>query len=229
MKAGLFPLIAIPTVYMNLNKTCSEITRVKICGITTVEDCSMAVRAGADAIGLIFYKKSARFLEMLKAREIMRVMPPFVSSVALFVDPQPDQVSDVIQSVQPDLLQFHGNESVEFCEQFEKNYIKAIRVHKNIDLIQLSEYYSSAKGLLLDSFVEGEKGGTGVTFDWDLIPEGLSCPIILAGGLNPNNVGMAISKVKPWAVDVSSGIEASPGVKDINKIKAFFQGVKRCK
>ena len=166
---------------------------------------------------------------MPEAREIIRGMPPFVSSVALFVDPSPDQVSDVIQSMQPDLLQFHGNESVEFCEQFDKNYIKAIRVHKNTDLIQLSDYYSSARGLLLDSFVEGEKGGTGVTFDWDLIPENLPCPIILAGGLNPNNVEMAINKVNPWAVDVSSGVEASPGLKDINKIKAFFQGVQRCK
>ena len=226
MNAGVFPLIAILMVCMNIN--ISEITRVKVCGITTAEDCSLVVEAGADAIGFIFYKKSARFVETPKAREIMRGMPPFVSSVALFVDPQPDQVSDVIKSVQPDLLQFHGNESVEFCEQFDKNYIKAIRVHKNIDLIQLSDYYSSAKGLLLDSFVEGEKGGTGVTFDWELIPDELPCPIILAGGLNPNNVGMAISKVKPWAVDVSSGVEASPGVKDINKIKAFFQGVKRC-
>ena len=156
IKTGAFHLAAIPTVYMNRNKTLSEITKVKVCGITSVQDCSIAVGAGANAIGLIFYKKSARFVEMPEAREIIRGMPPFVSSVALFVDPSPDQVSDVIQSMQPDLLQFHGNESVEFCEQFDKNYIKAIRVHKNTDLIQLSDYYSSARGLLLDSFVEGE-------------------------------------------------------------------------
>ena len=204
----------------------SSSTTVKICGITCLEDAAMAVHLGAQAVGLIFYKGSPRFVRGSQAQAIAKSLPPFISSVALFVDPEVQYVNETIKIVQPDILQFHGEESAEFCEQYDRPYIKAIRVHKSTDLIQSCSDYSSAKGILLDSFVLGKVGGSGVPFDWSVIPSKLPLPIILAGGLTPENVGKAVQIVRPWAVDVSSGVEISPGKKDFNKMLAFFQGVK---
>ncbi len=204
----------------------SVMTYVKICGITCPEDASMAVSLGARALGFIFYKGSPRFISLTQARAIIESLPPFVSTVALFVNSEAQDVVETIKIVKPDILQFHGEESASFCEQFERPYIKAIRVHKNTDLIQSCSEYSSAKAVLLDSFIVGKVGGSGVPFDWSLIPPSLSMPIILAGGLNSENVAKAVGIVGPWAVDVSSGVECSPGKKDFNKMLAFFQGVK---
>ncbi|MGD8788120.1 MAG: phosphoribosylanthranilate isomerase, partial [Burkholderiales bacterium] len=153
-------------------------------------------------------------------------LPPFITTVALMVDPSEQEVQAVIEQVRPALLQFHGDESPEFCSGFSLPYIKALRVRKETDLLQYARNYASAKGLLLDAFVEGAHGGTGAAFDWDLIPSKLPLPLILAGGLNPDNVSEAIRRVRPWAVDVSSGVEAEKGIKDAALIAAFIRGVK---
>ena len=201
--------------------------RVKICGITRIEDALAAARAGAHAIGLVFFEKSPRHVEFGRATAIVNALPPFVSSVALFVNPERREVEDAISIVRPDLLQFHGEEDESFCASFHVPYIKAARVKPGLDLVQYAACYPSAKGILLDAWVEGEQGGTGRTFDWSLIPGNLPLPLILSGGLNPDNVTDAILKVDPWAVDVSSGVESSRGIKDAAKIAAFIQGVKK--
>ncbi len=201
--------------------------RVKICGITRVEDGLAAAYAGAHAIGLVFHDKSPRHVELQRAREIVSALPPFVSSVGLFVNPDRREVDEVISIVRPDLLQFHGEEDEAFCASFSVPYIKAARVKPGLDLVQYAACYPSAKGILLDAYVEGEKGGTGKTFDWSLIPDKLPLPLILSGGLDPDNVTDAIIRVDPWAVDVSSGVESSKGIKDAAKIAAFMQGVKK--
>lgn len=200
---------------------------VKICGITRVEDALAAAYAGVHAIGLVFFDKSPRHVGLEKAGEIAKALPPFVSAVGLFVNPGRREVEEAMASVHLDLLQFHGEESEAFCNSFSVPYIKAARVKPGLDLVQYAAGYASAKGILLDAFVEGVEGGTGRTFDWNLIPRNLPLPVILSGGLDPGNVADAIIRVDPWAVDVSSGVESAKGIKDAAKIAAFMQGVKK--
>jgi phosphoribosylanthranilate isomerase len=201
-------------------------TRVKICGITRPEDAQAAARAGADAIGLVFFAKSPRNVEIEQAASIANALPPFVTSVALFVNPQADHVVTVLQRVRPDVLQFHGEESPEFCRSFGVPYLKAVRVRPETDLLQSAALYADAQGLLLDAWSAGAHGGTGERFDWSLIPADLPKSPILAGGLSPANVRLAIETVKPWAVDVSSGVEAAKGIKDAALIAAFMKEVR---
>lgn len=200
-------------------------TRVKICGITRLEDALTAVDLGADAIGLVFYAPSPRNVEIVAAAEIARQIPAFVSVVGLFVNAEPRWIEAVIASVGLDLLQFHGDETPADCERFGLPYIKAIRVKADTNLVQYARDFASAKALLLDTYTEGVAGGTGQVFDWNLIPNTLPKPVILAGGLQANNVAQAIGQVKPYAVDVSGGVEATKGVKDAKKMAAFMRQV----
>jgi phosphoribosylanthranilate isomerase len=201
-------------------------TAVKICGITRVEDALAAAHAGAHAIGLIFAAESPRRVTTAVARKVVEALPAFVTPVALFVDPQPAEVKRVLDEVGPQLLQFHGDETPDFCVGFGVPYIKVARVGPGVDLLQYAGLHRAAKGLLLDAFVEGSRGGTGSAFDWSLIPAKLPLPLILAGGLDPDNVGDAVRRVRPWAVDVSSGVEVAKGIKDVAKIAAFIRGVR---
>ena len=200
--------------------------RVKICGITRVEDALAAAAAGADAIGLVFYAKSPRAVDIEQAREILAALPPFVTSVGLFVDAERSELERILASVPLDLLQFHGDESVQQCEAFGRPYIKALRVKAGDDIAAQVARYPSAQGILLDAYVEGVPGGTGEAFDWSLIPQTLSKLLILAGGLRPDNVAEAVSRVRPYAVDVSGGVEASKGVKDVEKVGAFIRAAR---
>ena len=202
------------------------LTRVKICGITRVEDALTAIRLGANAIGFIFWDKSTRYIDPNEARKIVMALPPFVTVVGVYVNPSSEWVEETCSIAGLNLLQFHGDELPEFCSQFPLPYIKAVRIRSGIDLLQYAVQYSSSNGLLLDSYVEGVPGGTGRTFEWSLIPENLSLPLILSGGLHPENVCAAIRKAKPWAVDVSSGVEITKGIKDADKIAAFMTGVR---
>jgi phosphoribosylanthranilate isomerase len=201
-------------------------TRVKMCGITRSQDGLVAAEAGADAIGLVFYAKSPRNVGLDQAASIVRVLPPFVTTVALFVNPQPSEVEAVLRLVRPDVLQFHGEETPEFCRSFGVPYLKAARVRPQTDLLQFAAVYADAQGLLLDAWSEAGHGGTGERFDWNMIPEHLPKSIILAGGLSSANVRHAIGLVHPWAVDVSSGIEIAKGIKDAALIAAFMKEVK---
>ena len=185
----------------------------------------MAAAAGADAIGLVFYDKSPRNVALDQAAAIARALPPFVNSVALFVNPQAAEVEAVLRQVRPDVLQFHGEETPEFCRSFGVPYLKAARVRPDSDLLQFAASYADAQGFLLDAWSEAGHGGTGERFDWNLIPANLPKPLILAGGLTPENVRLAIETVHPWAVDVSSGIEQSKGIKDAARIAAFMKEV----
>jgi phosphoribosylanthranilate isomerase len=196
-----------------------------MCGITRPQDGLAAAAAGADAIGLVFYAKSPRNVALDQAAAIARALPPFVSSVALFVNPTPAEVDAVLQKVRPDVLQFHGEESPEFCRSFGVPYLKAARVRPDSDLLQFAASFADAQGFLLDAWSEAGHGGTGERFDWNLIPANLPKPLILAGGLTPENVRLAIETVHPWAVDVSSGIEQSKGIKDAARIAAFMKEV----
>jgi phosphoribosylanthranilate isomerase len=196
--------------------------RVKICGITRPQDALAAAQAGADAIGMVFYAGSPRAIDAERAVEIVAVLPPFVTAVALFVNATTADVAKLLDLQQIDLLQFHGDEDEVYCSQFGMPYIKAIRVGADTDLVQCARNFHSAKGLLLDAQVAGSYGGTGHTFDWQRIPRDLTKPIILSGGLTPQNVGLAVSSVKPWAVDVSTGVEAAKGIKDAHKIADFI-------
>ena len=200
-------------------------TRVKICGITRIEDALEAVKQGADAIGLVFYPPSPRHVTPELAAEIVKRIPAFVSVVGLFVDADPAEIERTLTMVHLDVLQFHGAETPAQCRQFSKPYMKAVRVKSDTNLVQYATDYADAKALLLDAFAEGVPGGTGQVFDWTLIPQNLALPVVLAGGLNAENVGQAISHVKPYAVDVSGGVEASKGIKDAAKIAAFMRGV----
>lgn len=202
-------------------------TRAKICGITRVEDALAAAHSGADAIGLVFYARSPRHVSIAQAAQLVAVLPPFVTTVGLFVNADAAFVHEVLAGVALDLLQFHGDESPEYCTQFAKPYLKAIRVQAGMDLLQCASAFRSAKGLLLDAYVQGVPGGTGATFDWALIPQHLPLPVILSGGLDAENVAAAIRQVRPYAVDVSSGVEAGKGIKDAAKIARFMQEVKR--
>lgn len=201
-------------------------TAVKICGITRVEDALAAARHGAHAIGLVFYRPSPRYVEPDAAAAIVRALPPFVTPVGLFVDAGEDEVRSVAARSEVRLLQFHGAESAEFCARFDLPYLKALRVRPGVDLLQYARDFHSAKALLLDAFQEGLHGGTGAVFDWNLIPRALPLPIVLSGGLTPENVSDAIRRVQPCAVDVSSGVEAGKGIKDASLIAAFIKGVR---
>lgn len=201
-------------------------TAIKICGITRVSDALMAAQAGAHAIGIVLFEGSPRCVTHSIAHEIVTALPPFVTAVALLVNPDASEVRDVVEHVQPQLLQFHGDEPPEFCASFGMPYVKAIRVRSGVDLLQCCRVYAGAKGLLLDAYVEGNRGGTGESFDWSLIPSNLPLPIVLAGGLNPVNVAHAVRQVRPWAVDVSSGVESTRGIKDAAKVAAFIRGVR---
>lgn len=206
--------------------------RVKICGITRREDLLAVAACGADAIGLVFYSKSPRFVSCDLAAHLLAVLPPFVTVVGLFVNASADDVREVMERVPLDVLQFHGDETPEYCAQFNKPYLKAIRVKPGVDLLQCAVDFHQAQGLLLDAHVEGIPGGTGAVFDWTLIPGQISLPLILSGGLNVENVAAGIQQVQPYAVDVSSGVEADngistlKGVKDAAKIARFMQEVK---
>ncbi len=201
-------------------------TRIKICGLTDPGLALLAARTGADAIGLVSHLPSPRHVTSEQAAQITAVIPAFVSRVALFVNAEPSWVHAFIRTVQPDVLQFHGDETPDYCRQFNRPYIKAVRMQAGVDLVQYAASYHDAKGLLLDAWVAGVAGGTGATFDWSLIPQGLPLPLILSGGLNAGNVGEAIRQVRPWAVDVSSGVECARGVKDAGKIIQFIAEVK---
>lgn len=201
-------------------------TAVKICGVTRIQDALVAARCGAHAIGLVFYAPSPRHVEPDAAAAIVRALPPFVTPVGLFVDAAEDEVRGAVARAKVQLLQFHGTETPEFCARFGLPYMKAVRVRPGVDLLQYARDYAGAKALLLDAFQEGLHGGTGTRFDWDLIPPALPLPIVLSGGLTPENVADAIRRVKPCAVDVSSGVEAEKGIKDARKIAAFVKGVR---
>lgn len=201
-------------------------TRVKICGITRIEDALCAAEAGADAIGLVFYDRSPRGISLEQGRAIVRALPPFVTTVALFVDPDPAWVRAVEAEIRPDLYQFHGDETPAFCQAFGRPYLKALRVRPGTDLLQYAALHADARGLLLDAYIEGVAGGTGHRFDWALIPAGLPKPVVLAGGLGPDNIAKAIRQTRPWAVDVSSGVEAAKGIKDPLRIQAFMKEVR---
>jgi phosphoribosylanthranilate isomerase len=200
-------------------------TRVKICGITRIDDALAAAYAGADAIGLVF-APSPRRVAVGQAAAILRALPPFVAGVALFVNPSHDEVARVIDEVGPDWLQFHGEESPDFCAAFGRPYFKAARVRPGLNLIEYAALYGDARALLLDAWSPDAHGGTGHRFDWTLIPADLPKPVILAGGLETGNVAQAIHAVRPWAVDISSGVEAAKGIKDSAKIAAFMKEVR---
>jgi phosphoribosylanthranilate isomerase len=198
-------------------------TRVKICGFTRVQDALFAANLGVDAIGLVFYPPSPRNVSIEQAAIISRALPAFVNVVALFVDAEPVLIREVLSKVRVDCLQFHGDEPAEDCRIYDKTYIKAVRMQPDTDVAALQQRYHDAAGLLLDAYHSGVQGGSGSAFDWDLIPNDRSLPIILAGGLDPENAGAAIKAVRPYALDVSSGVEAGKGIKDVAKMAAFIR------
>ncbi len=210
--------------------------RVKICGITRLQDLHAACEAGADALGFVFYEKSPRHVSISDAAALLRELPPFVQSVGLFVNADPAFVESVLQAVPLDLLQFHGDEMPADCERFGRPYLKAVRVTAATDLLKCAADFDAARGLLLDAYVPGIPGGTGERFDWGLIPANLPKPLVLSGGLTPDNIAEAIQRVRPWAVDVSSGVEAvslidgvavaAKGIKDPHKIVQFIAKAK---
>lgn len=213
-------------------------TRIKICGISRPEDAAFAAQLGVDAIGLVFYPPSPRNITIDKAREVVEALPPFVTVVGLFVDPDADQVRRVMEAVPIDVLQFHGKETPEQCQDMvgaSRSYIKAIRMREDVDLAQQAQTYAGASGLLLDAYQSGVPGGTGEAFEWSRVPSNLQKPIVLAGGLNPDNVAEAIRQVRPYAVDVSGGVESDigltgkslkKGIKDQGKMAAFVAAVR---
>ncbi len=201
--------------------------RSKICGITRIEDALAAAEAGADAIGFVFYAKSPRAVAVRQARAIIAELPPFVTTVGLFVNASRCELNEILEVVPLDLLQFHGDETPQDCEGYHRPWIKALRVRPGDDLEAACQLYAGARGILLDTYVAGVPGGTGEAFDWSLVPAHLSKPIILAGGLSADNVGQAIAQVRPYAVDVSGGVEQAKGIKDAAKIEAFMQAVKQ--
>ena len=200
-------------------------TRVKICGITRVEDALAAAAAGVDAIGLVFAEASPRCVSADRARAIAAALPPFVTVVGLFVDAPAARIREVLGQLPLDLLQFHGRESPEECRQFGRPYIRAVRMVPGVDLAAEARRYAQAAGLLLDAYDPQLAGGTGATFDWARVPPDIGKPVILAGGLTPENVARAIQAVRPYAVDVSSGVEQGKGIKDAAKIAAFIRNV----
>jgi phosphoribosylanthranilate isomerase len=202
-------------------------TRIKICGIREAAQARVAADAGADAIGLVFYPPSPRHLALPDAAAIVAALPPFVAAVGLFVNPSEAEVRAVLSAVALDLLQFHGDESPQFCAGFGKPFVRVVRMEAQTDLLEYAQRFSRAKALILDAHVPGQAGGTGQTFDWEAIPRDLPIPLILSGGLTSTNVARAVREVRPWAVDVSSGVEASRGLKDPRKIVEFIRSVQR--
>jgi phosphoribosylanthranilate isomerase len=200
-------------------------TRIKICGITRPADAQAAAQAGADAIGLVFYPPSPRFLSLERAVEIRDALPPFVQTVALFVNADAAQIAQVIGRVHPSMLQFHGEEAPGFCEQFGLPFVKACRIRAGMDALDYLQRYPRATAWLVDSFVP-EYGGVGEAFDWSLVPAERTRPLILSGGLDASNVGRAVRTVHPWGVDVSTGVESAKGIKDAAKMAAFVAEVR---
>lgn len=202
-------------------------TRIKVCGITRAEDANAAVAAGADSLGFVFYPPSPRNVSVEQAADLIAGLPAFVTSTALFVDADVEFVQRVIEQTKVDLLQFHGNESQAYCSQFARPYMKAIRMKPDVDVKAEADRYGDASAILLDAYRPGVPGGTGESFDWERIPVELRGSIVLAGGLNPDNIRKAVETVHPFAVDVSGGVEASKGMKDKEKIETFVQEVNR--
>ncbi|MGR8935285.1 MAG: phosphoribosylanthranilate isomerase [Gammaproteobacteria bacterium] len=203
-------------------------TRVKICGFTRAEDALTAAYLGADAIGLVFYAQSPRNVDIAAAQNIVKALPAFTSVVALFVDEQPQRIHEVLRQVPVDLLQFHGDEAPEACRLYGKPYIKAVRMHSETDVAALAKRYADAAGILLDAYHPDMQGGSGKRFDWNLIPRHCTLPVILAGGLEAKNVQRAVRQVKPYALDVSSGVESAKGFKDAGKMAALLKEVYAC-
>jgi len=202
---------------------------IKICGITRAEDATAATQFGANALGLVFYPPSPRAISIPQAQAIANVTPPFVQLVGLFVNETAPKIEQILKEIPLNLLQFHGEETPDFCQQFNRPYIKALHLKENSDLNQQIISYRTARGILLDTFNPNLKGGTGETFDWKRIPQNLAKPLILAGGLNPDNIKQAILQVKPSAVDVSGGVEESKGIKSFSKMRAFIQEIQSIK
>lgn len=202
-------------------------TRVKICGITRLEDAISAAQYGVDALGFVFYPPSPRNIDRERAAKIIAQVPAFVTTTALFVNADRTEIDSVISTTRIDLLQFHGDEDPGFCESFNRPYIKALRVHKGMDILSQASAYESARAILLDAYVQGVPGGTGSSFDWHVIPSALSSRIVLAGGLDSENVAQAIQQTQVFAVDVSGGVEAAKGIKDAEKIRRFINEVNR--
>lgn len=201
-------------------------TRIKCCGMTRVGDALLAAQLGADAIGLVFTARSRRQVTLAQARAIVLALPPFVASVALFMDDEAALVNRVLDELQPALLQFHGDESDDWCAQFGRPYLKAIAMGEGAAALAQLQAYPRAAGLLLDGHAAGAAGGGGRAFDWSLLPRGLAQPVVVAGGLHAGNVGDAVRATRPWAVDVASGVESAPGVKDPARLEAFIRAVR---
>ncbi|MEM1244081.1 MAG: phosphoribosylanthranilate isomerase [Pseudomonadota bacterium] len=201
-------------------------TRVKFCGMTRQQDALQAVSLGVDAIGLIFYQKSPRYVSIAQAQNIVSKLPAFVNKVGVFVDEDPQTIAKIYTAVGLDIIQFHGKETAEFCENLARPFYKAINVTQALNWDEIAVQFKNANALLVDNQTQTQPGGTGKTFDWQLVPPQSAIPIILAGGLTAANVAMAIQRVKPYAVDLTSGLESSPGIKDYAKMLAFMQAVK---
>lgn len=201
-------------------------TKVKICGLTNVENAKSMANYSIDAIGLVFYEKSPRFVDIKTAQQIIEVLPPFINRIGLFVNAEKSFIDKVIKNVAIDTLQFHGDETPQECEKYQLPFIKAIRVDEQTDLKKQASDYKNASGLLLDAKHKTLYGGSGESFDWNLAKKEINLPIILAGGLTVNNVAQAIEQVQPFGVDVSSAVEKSKGFKDIEKIKLFMEKIK---
>lgn len=202
-------------------------TRIKICGITRLEDALLAIRLGADALGFVFYPPSPRNITLENAKKIIANLPPFVTTVGLFVNENPIRIKEILNAVSLDLLQLHGEETPEYCNNLQMPYIKTLKIQPSIDITDSAKKYMATRAILLDTFHAQQAGGTGQVFNWDLIPTELNKPLILAGGLNSKNIEEAIAKIKPYAVDVSSSVEAAPGIKDPDKLAAFIQKVRK--
>lgn len=201
-------------------------TRIKVCGITREPDAMSAAQHGADAIGFIFWRSSARHIEPERAGPIAAALPALVTAVGVFVNPTLEEVGAVLECMPASTLQFHGEESPEFCSQFKRPYIKAARMRPGLDLVEYFAPYAGASAWLIDAFDERTYGGTGAPFDWNLLPVGLARPWILSGGLAADSVTAAVRRLRPWGVDVSSGVESAKGIKDAGKIAAFITGVR---
>lgn len=199
--------------------------RIKVCGMTRGEDVDAAARLGVDAVGLVFHATSPRHVSLAQARELVARLPAFVTVTGLFLDPTREAVQLVLDEVRVDLLQFHGGETPEFCSGFNRRYIKAVPMGSQVDIQEYARRYADAAALLLDSHAAGHKGGTGMTFEWSRVPKFIGPPLILAGGLKPGNVAAAIGRIHPYGVDVSSGVERAPGIKDAQRMAEFIAEV----
>jgi phosphoribosylanthranilate isomerase len=202
-------------------------TRIKICGLKEPGHARLAAEEGADAVGLVFHAPSPRYVEPEAAAAVCAVLPPFVTAVGLFADADESTIRAVLERVPLGMLQFHGSETPEQCDRYGLPYLRAVRMEEGVDLLEYASRFPRAKALLLDAYVPGSPGGTGQVFDWTRIPSDLPIPLVLSGGLDAGNVGRAIQSVRPWAVDVSSGVERERGVKDPAKIAAFIRSVQR--